>query len=88
MTSATALIRENPGLLAMVALFAIGAIVFGSLGVGMSRSGVSLRPIVFVGMIGLKQGIIMAEIYAAVIFMSLLTTIFTPIVLRGWLLNN
>ncbi|MCC6759474.1 MAG: cation:proton antiporter, partial [Candidatus Omnitrophica bacterium] len=37
-----------------------------------------------VGMIGLKQNLINQEIYAAIIFMSLVTTIITPIVLRNW----
>lgn len=51
-------------------------------GWGMSPRG---EVAMIVGVIGLKQGLITPEIYAAVIFMSLLTTIFTPIVLRGWL---
>lgn len=51
-------------------------------GWGMSPRG---EVAMIVGVIGLKQGLITQEIYAAVIFMSLLTTIFTPIVLRGWL---
>ena len=51
-------------------------------GWGMSPRG---EVAMIVGVIGLKQGLITPEIYAAVIFMILLTTIFTPIVLRGWL---
>ena len=38
-----------------------------------------------VGLIGLNQNLITSEIYAAIIFMSLMTTIATPIVLRNWL---
>ncbi len=49
MSAITALLRDNPALLAMGALLAIGTVVFGSLGIGLSRSGASLRPIVFVG---------------------------------------
>ena len=49
MTAIAALVRDNPGLLAMLVLLAIGAIVFGSLTIVLSRSGASLRPIVFVG---------------------------------------
>lgn len=51
-------------------------------GFGMSPRG---EVAMIVGVIGLKQGIITPEIYAAVIFMSLFTTVFTPIVLRNWI---
>jgi hypothetical protein len=43
------LLRANPGLLAMVALVAIGTLVFGTFAIAMAGSGESLRPIVFVG---------------------------------------
>jgi len=38
-----------------------------------------------VGLIGLTEGIIGQDMYIAIIFMSLATTIITPIVLRNWL---
>jgi hypothetical protein len=46
--SATTLLRENPGLFAMVMLLAIGTLVFVSFGIVMARSGASLRPVLFV----------------------------------------
>lgn len=49
MSATTAMLRDNPGLLVMVILLAIGTLVFALLGVLMSRSGASLRPIFFVG---------------------------------------
>ncbi len=49
MNATTDLIRDNPALLAMVLLLAIGTLVFGTLGIVMSRSGASRRPIMFVG---------------------------------------
>jgi Kef-type K+ transport system membrane component KefB len=51
-------------------------------GFGMSPRG---EVAMIVGLIGLNQHLITQEIYAAIIFMSLFTTIFTPIVLRNWL---
>jgi len=51
-------------------------------GFGMSPRG---EVAMIVGLIGLNQGLINQEIYAAIIFMSLFTTIFTPVVLRNWL---
>jgi hypothetical protein len=45
MNAIAALVRENPGLLAMLVLLAIGILVFGSLTIVLSRSGASLRPI-------------------------------------------
>ncbi len=42
-------LRENPGLLAMLILLAIGAIVFGGFAIAMAGSGESMKPIVFVG---------------------------------------
>jgi hypothetical protein len=48
MNATTVLLRENPGLLAMVMALAIGLVVFGVLGIGMSRSDTSLRPVAFV----------------------------------------
>lgn len=41
-----------------------------------------------VGLIGLKQQIITQEIYVAIIFMSLVTTIAVPIILRNWFYKN
>lgn len=52
------------------------------IGFGMAPRG---EVAMIVGLIGLNQGIITQEIYAAIIFMSLITTILTPVVLRGWL---
>lgn len=51
-------------------------------GFGMSPRG---EVAMIVGLIGLNQNLITHEIYAAIIFMSLITTIITPIVLRNWL---
>ncbi len=51
-------------------------------GFGMSPRG---EVAMIVGLIGLNQGLITQEIYAAIIFMSLITTVVTPIVLRQWL---
>jgi Kef-type K+ transport system membrane component KefB len=51
-------------------------------GFGMSPRG---EVAMIVGLIGLNQNLITKEIYAAIIFMSLLTTVITPIVLRNWL---
>ena len=52
------------------------------IGFGMSPRG---EVAMIVGLIGLNQHLITPEIYAAIIFMSLLTTILTPIILRQWL---
>ena len=52
------------------------------IGFGMAPRG---EVAMIVGLIGLKQNLITQEIYTAIIFMSLLTTILTPIVLRRWL---
>lgn len=49
MTAIAALVRDNPGLLAMFVLLVIGTLVLGSLAIVLWRSGASLRPIVFVG---------------------------------------
>jgi Kef-type K+ transport system membrane component KefB len=51
------------------------------IGFGMSPRG---EVAMIVGLIGLNQNLITQEIYAAIIFMSLITTIVTPIVLRQW----
>lgn len=51
-------------------------------GFGMSPRG---EVAMIVGLIGLNQHLITQEIYAAIIFMSLLTTILTPVILRNWL---
>lgn len=49
MKSFIALVRANPGLLVMLMLLGIGTIVFGSFAIGMAGSGLSMRPILFVG---------------------------------------
>ncbi|OGX26284.1 MAG: sodium:proton exchanger [Omnitrophica WOR_2 bacterium RIFCSPHIGHO2_01_FULL_48_9] len=51
------------------------------IGLGMSPRG---EVAMIIGLIGLREGIINQDIYAAIIAMSLITTIFTPIVLRNW----
>ncbi|MBL8012598.1 MAG: cation:proton antiporter [Candidatus Omnitrophica bacterium] len=51
------------------------------IGFGMSPRG---EVAMIVGLIGLNQKLITQEIYAAIIFMSLITTIVTPLVLRQW----
>ena len=51
------------------------------IGFGMAPRG---EVAMIVGLIGLDQNIITHEIYVAIIFMSLLTTILTPVVLRQW----
>lgn len=48
MNATAALLRENPGLLAMAVALVIGTVVFTAFGIAMSRSGASLRPIAFV----------------------------------------
>lgn len=54
-------------------------------GFGMSPRG---EVAMIIGLIGLNQNLITPEIYAAIIFMSLITTIVTPIVLRNWLYKS
>lgn len=49
MNAAAALFRDNPGLLVSVLLLAIGGIVVSAFTLFASRSGTSLRPILFVG---------------------------------------
>ncbi len=51
-------------------------------GFGMSPRG---EVAMIVGLIGLSSNIITQEIYVVIIFMSLITTIITPIVLQKWL---
>ena len=50
-------------------------------GFGMSPRG---EVALIIGLIGLNEGLISQEIYAAIIFMTLITTVLTPIVLRQW----
>ena len=52
------------------------------LGFGMSPRG---EVAMIVALIGLTQGILREGIHVAIVLMSLLTTIFTPIVFRSWL---
>ncbi len=54
-------------------------------GFGMSPRG---EVAMIVALIGLNAGIIGQSIYVSLVFMSLLTTIFTPIILRNWIYNN
>ncbi|HPP78184.1 cation:proton antiporter, partial [Methanospirillum sp.] len=51
-------------------------------GFGMSPRG---EVAMIVALIGLTGGIIGQDIYAGIVFMSLLTTISTPIIYRNWL---
>lgn len=55
------------------------------IGFGMSPRG---EVAMIVALIGLTSGIIGQDIYAGILFMSLLTTIITPIVYRNWLLRQ
>ena len=55
------------------------------IGFGMAPRG---EVAMIVGLIGLNQHLITQEIYAAIIFMSLATTVITPIVLRNWLYKS
>jgi Kef-type K+ transport system membrane component KefB len=55
------------------------------IGFGMSPRG---EVAMIIGLIGLNRNLISQEIYAAIIFMSLLTTIVTPIVLRNRLYKS
>jgi len=41
-----------------------------------------------VALIGLNQNLIMQDTYAAIVLMSLLTTIIPPLVLRNWLFKD
>lgn len=50
-------------------------------GFGMSPRG---EVAMIIGLIGLNQNLITQDIYAAIIFMSLITTVVTPLVLRQW----
>jgi Kef-type K+ transport system membrane component KefB len=61
-------------------------------GIGMKDSlaiGVGMMPrgevAMIVALIGLNQKLIMQDMYAALVLMSLLTTVIPPIVLRNWL---
>jgi len=54
-------------------------------GFGMSPRG---EVAMIVALIGLTSGIIGQDIYASILFMSLLTTISTPIVFRNWLFRK
>jgi hypothetical protein len=49
MSDAIAFLRANPALIAILAALAIVTLVFGVLAILMSRAGVSLRPLVFLG---------------------------------------
>jgi Kef-type K+ transport system membrane component KefB len=55
------------------------------IGFGMSPRG---EVAMIVALIGLTSGIIGQDIYASIVFMSLLTTISTPIVYRNWLFRE
>jgi len=56
-----------------------------AVGFGMSPRG---EVAMIVALIGLNAGLIKQDIYVSLIFMSLLTTIITPIVLRNWFFKN
>jgi Kef-type K+ transport system membrane component KefB len=53
-----------------------------SIGIGMVPRG---EVTMIIALIGLNQGLIVQDVYAALILMSLLTTIIPPIILRNWL---
>ncbi|MFC1968127.1 cation:proton antiporter [Chloroflexota bacterium] len=52
------------------------------IGIGMMPRG---EVAMIVALIGLNQGLILQNTYAALILMSLLTTIVPPIIMRNWL---
>jgi Kef-type K+ transport system membrane component KefB len=54
------------------------------IGIGMSPRG---EIAMIVALIGLNEAIIKQDIYLSLVVMSLLTTIFTPIILRSWYYN-
>jgi Kef-type K+ transport system membrane component KefB len=55
------------------------------LGFGMAPRG---EVAMIVGLMGLNMALIGQDIYIAILLMSLLTTIFTPIIYRGWLYKD
>jgi len=55
------------------------------IGFGMSPRG---EVAMIVALIGLTNRIITQEVYTAIIFMSIITTILTPIILQNWLYNS
>jgi len=55
------------------------------IGFGMSPRG---EVAMIVGLIGLTSGIITQSIYVTIIFMSLITTVITPIILQKWLYRH
>jgi len=56
-----------------------------AVGFGMSPRG---EVAMIVALIGLNAGLIKQDIYVSLVFMSLLTTILTPIILRKWFFKN
>jgi Kef-type K+ transport system membrane component KefB len=52
------------------------------IGFGMSPRG---EVAMIIALIGLDNGLVRQDVYVTIILMSLLTTIVTPVVLRGWL---
>ena len=56
-----------------------------AVGVGMTPRG---EVAMIVALIGLNAGLIQQDIYVSLVFMSLLTTIVTPIALRNWLFKS
>jgi Kef-type K+ transport system membrane component KefB len=56
-----------------------------NVGIGMVPRG---EVTMIIALIGLNQGLIMQDVYAALILMSLLTTIIPPILLRNWLFKS
>jgi Kef-type K+ transport system membrane component KefB len=56
-----------------------------TLGVGMVPRG---EVAMIIALIGLNQGLIDQGVYAAIILMSLITTILPPIVMRNWLFKK
>jgi len=56
-----------------------------TIGLGMAPRG---EVAMIVGLIGLNQGLIMQDTYAAIVLMSLLTTIIPPLILRNWFFKD
>lgn len=55
------------------------------IGFGMAPRG---EVAMIIALIGLDRGLIGQDLYVAIILMSLITTILTPIVLRNWLFRD
>ncbi|MFH0862144.1 MAG: cation:proton antiporter [Candidatus Altiarchaeota archaeon] len=80
--TATAIITKVVGCFAASRLQGIDSGESLIIGFGMSPRG---EVAMIVGLIGLTSNIITQEVYVVIIFMSLITTVITPLILRSWL---